>query len=422
VNGSAYDRVFRDEWRRIVAALVRDVRDLDLAEDAAQEAVVQALRTWPRTGVPDRPGAWLLTAARRKAIDRLRRDAAHADRAARLARLELDMTPPAPQDPSAVSDDQLALIFACCHPALAIEAQVALTLRTLCGLTTAEVARAFLVPEPTMAQRIVRAKRKIRVAGIPLSMPEDHLLVDRTTAVIAVVYLVFNEGYSASAGENVVRGELCDEAIRLARVLTELLPDDAEVLGLLALMLLTDARRGGRLDDHGELVPLEEQDRRRWDHHQVAEGMEVLERAARLDRTGPYQLQAAIAAVHDRASTAATTDWLAIVALYRALVRLQPTPVVRLNLAVAIAMADGPDAGLYEIDRLDGLESYHLLHAARADLLRRAGRTTEAVAAYERALAAASTAPEQRFLRRRISQLAPSPGRTGAADRPPTDR
>ncbi|HEV8297678.1 MAG TPA: DUF6596 domain-containing protein, partial [Acidimicrobiales bacterium] len=231
-----------------------------------------------------------------------------------------------------------------------------------------------------------------------------------------------NEGYSASAGENVVRGELCDEAIRLARVLTELLPDDAEVLGLLALMLLTDARRGGRLDDHGELVPLEEQDRRRWDHHQVAEGMEVLERAARLDRTGPYQLQAAIAAVHDRASTAATTDWLAIVALYRALVRLQPTPVVRLNLAVAIAMADGPDAGLYEIDRLDGLESYHLLHAARADLLRRAGRTTEAVAAYERALAAASTAPEQRFLRRRISQLAPSPGRTGAADRPPTDR
>ena len=413
-------RVVREEWRAVIATLVRDLRDLDLAEDAAQEAVVQALRTWPKTGAPDRPGAWLLTTARRKAIDRLRRDAQYAEKVQLLlaseerARVASSLRDPAEvhadrgddEHRDHVGDDQLALIFACCHPALTTEAQVALTLRSLCGLTTNEIARAFFVPEATMAQRLVRAKRKLRDASVPFSVPEAADLTSRVDSVLIVVYLVFNEGYGASAGEHTIRGALCAEAIRLARLLARLLPDDAEVLGLLALLLLTEARRTARLDEFGDLVPLDEQDRDRWNAAMIQDGLAVLTRAAALQSPGPYQLQAAIAALHDLAPVADRTDWAAIATLYGELERRAPSPMISLNRSVAIAMADSPEAGLAHLERVDAndMAERHVYHVARAELLWRSGAFALALAAYDDALRLAPTGGERRFLTRRIAE------------------
>ncbi len=390
--------VFREHWARAVAALVRATGDVDLAEDAVQDAFAVAVERWPRDGVPANPLAWIVTAARNRAIDRLRRQRTLAGKLPELERLaasHADDDEEAEMD-STVPDERLALIFTCCHPALAREAQVALTLRLLGGLTTEEIARAFLTSEQTLAQRLVRAKRKIRDAGIPFRVPPDHLLPDRLGAVLAVVYLVFNEGYSRG------RDDLCAEAIRLGRMLAALMPDEPEALGLLALMLLHDSRRAARTDLDGRLVLLEQQNRKLWDRTQIAEGRDLVERALRLRRVGPYQLQAAIAALHteDR-----ETDWPQIVALYGELARIAPSPVVELNRAAAVAMADGPAHGLELIDGIDGLDGYVSLHAARADLLRRLGRTDEAVAAYERALALAPESPEQRYLTGRLDEL-----------------
>ena len=402
------DAIYRSESRRVLATLIRLLGDFDLAEEALHDACVAALERWPDEGMPANPRAWLISAGRFKAIDHLRRRAAHDARLAVMARdLDIAAWPPVPNE-SDVADDRLRLIFTCCHPALAPEAQVALTLRTVCGLTTEEIAHAYLVPPPTLAQRIVRAKTKIRDAGIPYAVPEHRDLEQRLGAVLQVIYLVFNEGYSASSGTSVTRADLAAEAIRLGRLLLELM-DDAEVRGLLALMLLHDARRGARAAAGGDLVLLEDQDRTRWDAPQIAEGLDHVQRALSGGGTGPYALQAAIAAVHAEAPNASATDWPQILGLYDLLVRLMPTPVVELNRAAAAAMALGPEHGLVLIDGIlqrGALTDYLHAHSARADLLRRLGRGAEARAAYERALALAVQEPERRFLSRRLAQLA----------------
>jgi RNA polymerase sigma-70 factor (ECF subfamily) len=411
---AAVDEAFRGEWGRVVATLIRVTGDWDLAEECAQEAFAKALDTWPRDGVPRRPGAWLTTTARHRALDKLRRGAAEANRLRDLAvTASGDDEAPEPDD---VPDDRLRLMFTCCHPALPLEAQVALTLRTLAGLTTPEIARAFLVPEPTMAQRIVRAKRKITGARIPYRVPPAELLPERTAGVLGVLYLLFNEGYSASAGADLVRRALTAEAIRLARVVVRLLPDAPEASGLLALMLFHDARRATRTDDDGDLVTLADQDRTRWDRPAIDEGARVLDEALARGRPGPYQLQAAIAACHATASRAEDTEWARIARLYELVARLNSSPGVELNRAVAVAMADGPAAGLALADDLaegGGLAGYHLLPATRADFLRRLGRVEEAVGAYREALELAPTEAERRFLTRRIAELGPGEHRAG---------
>jgi RNA polymerase sigma-70 factor (ECF subfamily) len=400
----AVARAFDEEWGRIVATLNRTTGDWDLAEECTQDAFARALERWPVDGVPDNPGAWLTTTARNRAYDRLRRAQTGAAKLREAAVLNPDDAPVV--DDSGVVDDRLRLIFTCCHPALSVEAQVALTLRTLAGLTTSEIARAFLVPEPTMAQRLVRAKRKIHDAGIPYRVPPAHLLPERTAAVLAVIYLLFNEGYVASSGGALVRGDLAAEAIRLARTLTELMPDEPEAAALLALMLFHHARREGRVDADGELVLLEDQDRGGWDRAMIAEGHEHLDRALRRERPGPYQVQAAIAACHASAARAEDTDWREIALLYGELVRMTGSPVVELNHAVAVAMADEPAAGLALVDALaDRLDGYVYLHATRADLLRRLGRSDQAVAAYTRAVELATSAAERRFLERRRAEV-----------------
>ena len=404
---AALSQAFHDEWGRVLATLIRVTGDWDLAEECVQDAFARALESWRRDGIPDRPGAWLTTTARNRAVDRLRRDAVGA---AKLRDVAVTPAPPDPDvdDASGIADERLRLIFTCCHPALSLEARVALTLRTLAGLTTTEIARAFLVPEPTMAQRLVRAKRKIRNAAIPYRVPPAHLLPERTTAVLAVLYLLFNEGYAATSGTELVRSGLCDEALRLARTLAQLMPDEPEALGLLSLMMLHDARRATRVDHAGDLVPLDDQDRSRWDRAAIDEGVAILEAARRRVTPGPYQVQAAIAACHAVAPEAAATDWARIAALYGELARLVPSPVVELNRAVAVAMADGPAAGLALVARIESsgaLADYHLLPATRADLLRRLDRGDEAADAYRRALDLAGSESMRRYLTRRLAEV-----------------
>jgi RNA polymerase sigma-70 factor, ECF subfamily len=396
---------FSQEWGRVVATLIRMTGDWDLAEECAQDAFAAALERWPRDGVPRRPGAWLTTTARNRALDRLRRGATERAKLQEVAVLPDTGEPEDDGDDGTVRDDRLRLIFTCCHPALPLDARVALTLRTLAGLTTAEIARAFLVAEPAMAKRLVRAKGKIRHAAIPYRVPPAHLLPERTGGVLAVLYLLFNEGYAATAGSDLVRQDLCAEAIRLARTLAELMGDEPEALGLLALMLLHHARRAGRVDGAGDVVTLEHQDRSLWDASEIREGVAVLDAALRHDRTGPYQLQAAIAACHATAAEAADTDWAEIADLYGRLGDLVPSAVVELNRAVAVAMADGPAAGLALVEALEAsgtLPGYHLLPATRADLLRRLERHAEAAASYREALELATTDAERRYLARRL--------------------
>ena len=404
---AAVAAAFRVEWGNVLATLIRMTGNWDLSEECAQDAFAVALARWPADGVPDRPGAWLTTTARNRALDRLRRGKTEAAKLQQLAALPVPAEPAGPDD-SGVGDDRLRLMFTCCHPALSLDARVALTLRALAGLTTAEIARAFLVPEATMAKRLTRAKHKIRDAGIPYRVPPAHLLSQRISGVLAVLYLLFNEGYSASAGDDVVRPDLTAEAIRLARLLAALMPGEPEAAGLLALMLLHDARRPARLDSHGELVTLEDQDRSRWDAAAITEGLALLRVAGRQLGAGPYQLQAAIAACHAEAPLAANTDWARIAGLYTELYRLAPTPVVALNRAVAVAMADGPAAGLALVDELatgGSLSAYFLLPATRADLLRRLGRREEAAASYADALRLVTTGPERRFLSKRLAEV-----------------
>jgi RNA polymerase sigma-70 factor (ECF subfamily) len=403
----------------VLATLARQLGDLDAAEDAVQEAFVEAMRTWPRRGVPENPGAWITTTARNRALDRVRRESRREakEKEARATGPDAEPSgPPDPPDPAIgdgqepePADDQLRVIFTCCHPALAPAAQVALTLRLVCGLQTAEIARAFLQPEATVAQRLVRAKGKIRTAAIPFRVPPAHLLPERLPPVLACIYLVFSEGYAATTGDALVRRELCDEAIRLGRLVVQLMPDEPEARGLLALMLMQDSRRDARVSFEGDLVLLEDQDRSTWDHDRIAEGTAQLERALLRRRAGPYQLQAAIAGLHATASSWGNTDWPQIAALYAELARMAPSPVVELNRAVAVAFTDGPAVALGVVDAVADdprLSRTHLLPATRADLLRRLGRWDEAADAYRVALAMARTDPERAFLQRRLDEVA----------------
>jgi RNA polymerase sigma-70 factor (ECF subfamily) len=410
----AIEEAFNEEWGRIVAALIRRTSDWDLAEDCAQQAFAEATRRWPKEGIPRRPGAWLMTVARNRAIDRLRHERMR-DARLREAALTHDRSADDAEeeigDDSGIEDDRLRLIFTCCHPALALEGRVALTLRALAGLTTVEIANAFFVPVPTMAKRLVRAKHKIEHAGIPYRVPSAHLLPERTSGVLAVLYLMFNEGYAATTGDDLVRVDLCSEAIRLARLLAKLMPDEPESGGLLALMLFQHSRREARTDPAGDLITLEEQDRARWNRAEIEQANTILESAVRRTAIGPYQLQALIAACHANAPHADATDWTRIAALYERLLEVTANPFVRLGHAVAVGMATGPDDGLRIVDRLQEsgeLRDYHLLHATRADFLRRLGRNSEAADAYGEAVNLARTEAERRYLTRRLQEVSRS--------------